>query len=51
MNKADCNGVLVNYTILDENKENTPLSLVHGLGANMSFWYMDIAKNWQRIGP
>ena len=44
MNKADCNGVLVNYTILDENTENTPVVLVHGLGANMSFWYMDIAK-------
>ena len=44
MNKADCNGVLMNYTMLGENTENTPVVLVHGLGANMSFWYMDIAE-------
>ena len=44
MNKVDCNGVLMNYTILGKDTENTPIVLVHGLGANMSFWYMDIAK-------
>jgi pimeloyl-ACP methyl ester carboxylesterase len=44
MKKANCLGAKINYMILGTRQDKSPIVLVHGLGANISFWYMKIAK-------